>query len=224
MNEVFIPYKNKHSGETCFIFGTGPSLLKFWDSEYATKSLGSINIGVNEIIHYKIRMDYYFIGDAGDKTKGFNKNPEQYMSYKPNISKFFRSDRQVAQHIPQLPQNLPETLYYTTTGWSFHHPLYKNTPEPFCKDIASKMVDSGTIALEALQFALFAGFSTMYIVGCDCDYSGGTFNTNNHIDTGLKEFMLQGWRKIKKFIENEYPSVNIIVVNHVGMDLFNDKV
>ena len=221
MNEVFIPYKNKHDGETCFIFGTGPSLLKFAESEYATKSLGCINIGVNEIIHYKIRMDYYFIGDAGNKNKGFNKNPEKYISYKPTIAKFFRSNQQIAQHIPQLPQDIDGVLYYKTTGWSFNHPSYKNGTQQFSRDIVAQMVDSGTIILEALQFALYCGFGKIYLVGCDCDYSKGTFNTNSHVDHGLKNFMLNSWQKVKSFIDMEYPQVKITTINPVGMDLFN---
>ena len=173
-----------------------------------------------QIVDLKLNMDYYFIGDAGNAHKGFNSNPEAYIKYKPNIDKFFRSDKQVAKHIPQLPQDVQGVSYYKTSGWSFKHPLYKNLEQSFNKDISKQMVDSGSIILEVLQFALYCGFKNIYLVGCDCDYSKGTFNTSSHIDHTLKNFMLSGWAKIKNFIDKEYPEVNIITVNPVGMNLF----
>ena len=222
MNNAFIPYKNKHSGETCFVFGTGPSLIQFGSSKYADKVSNSVTIGANEIIHYNINMDYYFIGDAGNAHKGFNSNPEAYIKYKPNIDKFFRSDKQVAKHIPQLPQDVQGVSYYKTSGWSFKHPLYKNLAHKFNKDITKEILDCGSIILEALQFALYCGFKSIYLVGCDCDYSKGTFNTSNHIDHSLKNFMLSNWVKIKNFIDKEYPEVSIITINPVGMNLFGE--
>ena len=223
MNEIFRQYHNIHQHETCFLFGTGPSLSKFNTSDVKEYTEDSILIGVNEIIHYDIPMDYFFIGDAGNKTKGFNCRPTDYIEYKPNIAKFFRSNRQIAQHIPQLPQHVEGVDYYTTTGWTFRHPLYRNEPMDFNKDITTGLADSGTIILEALQFALYTGVSTIYLVGCDCDYSSGTFNTSSHIDHSLKAFMLQGWVKIKKFIDNVYPDIDVISINPVGLSEIFDK-
>lgn len=230
MNDIFIPYNNKHKDESCFIFGTGPSLTLFKDSKYFKEFKNGISIGVNEIVYYEIIMDYYFIGDPGNKHKGFNKNPQKYIDYQANIAKFFRSNKQVAQHIPQLPQNLNGVSYYTTTGWSFTHPKYRNKPKEFNKNIVDSMLDSGTIILEALQFALYCGFSKIHLVGCDCNYSNGTFKTSKNQPTHLsstnklENFMHERWVAIKDFIDAEYPQAKIITINPVGMDLFNDKI
>lgn len=218
INSIFLPYKNKYLNQKCVVFGTGPSLALY---KY-NKTDNSIKIGVNEIIHWDEVMDYYFIGDAGNKNQGFNSNPNIYINYQPTKCKFFRSNKQVARHIPQLPQNITDTTYYTTTDWSFYHKRYKNIPSDFSTQIHEKITDGGSIIFEAIQFVLYCGFTDIDIVGCDCDYKNGTFFTKKHIDLSLGEFFLSSWKKFKNFVDNNYPQVKINIINPVAMNLFNE--
>lgn len=216
MNKVFKKYQNSFLGQSCNVFGTGPSLVKY------KRNNAKINIGVNEIIYYDTIMDFYFLADAGNKTRGYKSDPAKYEAYSPTIDKFYRSAKSLCNH-PKLPSNLTGS-YYTT-----NHLLscYKSGKNPIMIDTFSEkihefIVDGGSIIFDAMQFALYCGFQTINLIGCDCDYKDGSFYADKSKCRGKN--MISGWSVMKKFIDNQYPEVNVITVNPVEMDLFNDKI
>jgi hypothetical protein len=217
LNEVFLPFKNKHVNEKCVVFGTGPSLKK-----YKNLNKDLIKIGCNEMVNYHEIMDYYFIGDVGNKKRGYTKEPEVYHNYKANVAKFIRHKSHVAQFLPKFPDNIPHATYYRTHHMAFKHPFVKKPPGPFGGDIVKCMADGGTIIFEALQFALYCGFSDIFIVGCDCNYTKGTFNSDRSksCDHGYTALMMRGWRLFKRHTDKNYKNVNIKIVNPVSLKLW----
>lgn len=214
MNNLFLPYKDKHLGQTCIIYGTGPTLKKF---EGVDESV--IHIGVNEIVKYRQVMDYYFIGDPGNKSRGFLSEPEVYNEYKPNLAKFCRHPRHVGWWIGKMPLGMKYTQYYLTNAIAFKRPDIKTSD--FSKDIVVQLTDGASIVFEAFQFALYSGFKKVFLVGMDCDYTKGTFNCGNKDNIGAENLMLEMWKKFKKFADREYNDVNIITINPKGMRYFD---
>lgn len=217
MNEIFKKYKDKHLNEECVILGTGPTLEKYEFKE------GCCHIGVNEIVNYKHKVDYYFIGDPGNKNRGYIKEPNIYNDYKPTITKFIRHPSHIVHWIPRLPIDIPYAEYYKTNNIAFNHPYLPNNCTDFSNDISINMVDGSSIVFEALQFALYSGFSRIYLVGMDCNYNKGTFNTQQTKNSDAESLMLQMWYKFKLFVDKYYKDVDIITINPVSMLYFKEE-
>ena len=70
----------------------------------------------------------------------------------------------------------------------------------------------------ALQFALYSGVKTIYLVGCDCE--GGNFKFNEYMVT-RNESLINHWKLVKKWIKFDYSDVKIKVINPRGLkDIF----
>ena len=65
-----------------------------------------------------------------------------------------------------------------------------------------------------LQFALYCGFKTIYIVGCDCIGSNFKFEEHQQI---RNQQLLDTWKIVKEWIKVKYPEVEIKVINPRGL-------
>lgn len=208
---TFKSYQNKHLGETCVILGTGPTLNEYFPIKNA------IHIGVNSGIFYKkIILDYYFMMDFGGKN-GFNNIKETIYNTPVNIQKFIATfhinknseftipDKYIKNHVKQF-----EIIKHTED-------IY---PPP--KDISNYCLGMPqTIIFSALQFALFSGFKKILLVGCDLgekpEHGNYLFKDHHHNYNSFKN----QWIIIKKWVQQEYPNVNIYNIEPVGLkDIF----
>lgn len=217
MINLYTKFKDAHKNQSAIVYGTGPSLAKYNNN---FDHLG-ITIGCNSIIYYKQIMDYYFIGDGGNKNRGFYSDIESYINYKPNIYKLIRTapaNHNTNQEYIPLPPNIPDSLYYCINGgepWKKRNNIYF---DPSLRTVA----DCGSIIFEILQFVLICGFSTIYIVGCDCtpvhgiDFHNTIDTVNNHYDT-----ICYSWYKFAIFIKEYFSHINIFWVNPVHLSYFN---
>lgn len=75
------------------------------------------------------------------------------------------------------------------------------------------------MAFPAIQFALWTNPKTIYLVGCDCSsghYDGSGSESN-------LEYLIEPWKKLKKFRDIWYPLTKIVSVNPVGLKgIFED--
>lgn len=203
-------FKNRHLNEEVIVFGSGPSLNNYNNS----LDDGKILIGTNEMVYYHKLMDYYFIGDAGDHHRGYLNNPKKYDSYQPKIQKFYRNIDKYGRLRPaEMPKNQDGVIYYDViqkTGYRFF-----DTIPPFS--------DALSITFEALQFALMCGFTTIYLIGHDCNYINGSFRMKHVGATPIQHApeILKSWKMFSKLIDNHYKHVKIINVNPVRMKLFH---
>ena len=79
----------------------------------------------------------------------------------------------------------------------------------------------GTSMFVAFQFALWTHPDKIFLVGCDCSsgHSALTGSCNNH-DFG---YLINPWKKAKKFADEYYPDIEITSINPVGLKgIFND--
>ena len=214
---TFSPYRNKHYRETAVLMGTGPSL-----EHYVPKhSEGIKYLGVNGIHKYdKITMSYYFCQD----WNSYGPNKEAVDNYTPTIAKFFGGD--IGQDIENI-QYHPLRHYKAARANPYYIILGENhegkNDLDFQTDITGYLGHGGSCMFTALQFALFAGFKRIEIVGCDItnpDYFYGDANKDIPWEAN-KNHHLIGWLKMKKFIRKNYSDVMVVSVNPVGLkDLF----
>ena len=213
--EYFSRYRNIHEGASAILFGNGPTLKQFNNKRENTSV---IRTGVNEIIFTDIEVDYFFLGDAGDKN--LTKDIQAYHEYFPKRQKFVSLD-------PRDFLNFQHFLNGGLVDKAIHYDCYVNRPggqyDPMVKDIASApMPRLGSISFEPLQLLLYTGVKKIFLVGHDCDYSYGTFTGGNvNLTNGGRSVkVLNSWQWAKSFMDREYPEGEVYSVNPVALELF----
>ena len=161
--DKILKYKNMHKGKRCFIVGTGPSLdinqLHLLKNEY-TFSMNSIILAFNQT---EWRPTYYVIQDP----RAYNIFKDKLLSY--NFEEVFIgiNHRYNGIKIKHKDKNFYKYCYY---------PLYLRADEniykiKFSDDCYKIVYDGTTVTYSILQLAMYMGFSEIYLLGIDCDYT-----------------------------------------------------
>ena len=219
--KAFTEYKDKHNGDHGVLFATGPSINKFSynviysDTGSSQEKDKLIKAGVNYILqHSNIAPDlhYYFFGD-GRKQKYLSQVPE----YTPKIAKFAHTlagGRSYGHnwHIsPKAAVSQYNAIPYEE-AW--------DGGTKFVKDIANEYIFGKCVSLRAIQFMLYTGLQRIYLVGCDATHGLGGERLQWFGDeetTGVRNESKPWWNNLRKFIDTEYPGVEVISVNPIGL-------
>jgi len=206
-------YKYEHYGQEAVVMGSGPSINGLSEKVLGLLLHDKITIGCNEIIHFPRRMDYYFIGDAGNKRRGYNSDPNKYKAYKATRQNFYRDPLYKAT-FRKIPKGLDGVYYPCLFNPSCLLPLAVEEIPP--------LYDCYSITFEMIQFAAYSGVQRIYLVGQDCDYTRGSFHTEtvppwviNHSNK-----ILESWTLMEKWLTQHYPHIQVINVNPVKMRRF----
>ena len=208
-NKYISPYYKKHSGETAVILGTGETLNHYKPMKNV------IHLGVNNIVEYeKINVDYYFIMDYSNTQTTFIQNKDKISKYNAKIQKFYgKSNAGWGRGIPDE--------YFNETIKPFE--IVKFTSDFYVPPIDLGKYCFGlpisTIFIP-IQFALYAGFKKIILVGCDCE--GPNFKHKSHVNLTTNVGLKQNFNYLKEFVKLVYPDVEIKVINPVGLKgIFN---
>lgn len=152
--------KNVHKDQRCFIVCTGPSLT-LGDVEKLEKE---ITFGVNSIVklYNKTiwRPTYYGIIDVNV----YNKIKNEDISFRKYafISDLFlkKVKKPTFTDFMVFPMDAFELLRKSNGDVHFSNDIYKI------------VYDVATVVYSMLQIAVYMGFKEIYLLGCDCDYSG----------------------------------------------------
>ena len=166
--------KDKHKGERCFIVCTGPS-LSITDLE---KLKNEYTFGMNNVFHLfdktLWRPTYYGIIDPSVFEKLCN---EPVFNELKNV---FIPDLFEKKH-----KKISFKQYYTfpMDYYELYWSKLVNRPVRFSDDISILVYDIATVAYSLLQIAVYMGFEEIYLLGCDCNYSG---EKQHFADYGIK--------------------------------------
>ena len=212
--ETFGRFKNVNAGKDVVLVASGPTLRDYKPVP------GAVHIGVNAAFKFdKVKMDYLFVQDVHgrrDLLEGIN-------AYAPEggCVKFYGIIDEWKMNtdytVPESDALLAGALRYRNARMS---------PMGMQLDITvGALMDCGTVALPALQFALWTNPRRLYLVGCDC--STGYFNCEGAGDPRLAkrhDSMMMGYRIFRKFAAKWYPATEIISINPVGLKgMFKDE-
>jgi len=152
--------KDIHKGERCFLIGTGPSLNKTDFSLIQDEVLFGVNRLYEGFDRFNIRCRYMALGDEqlfDDIYRHFlsldshlficSKAGRHFLKKEGYYKSFIKSDFDVIRSLGHLQP-----------GYSL--------------DISKGIGGSATIITESLQIIMYMGFKEVYLLGCDCDYSG----------------------------------------------------
>lgn len=163
-----VQFKNKHKGERCFIVATGPSLtiedIESIKNEFtfAVNSCFRVFERTDWRPSYYVITDQKFIQDMGDELEKNNHEiecafcGEEVQWNKEGIFRLNTSQRY---------QNLPSR--------GLLRKLINAFKDNFMSSDVSKGIISGhSVVFSVLQIAEYMGFSEIYLLGTDCNYSG----------------------------------------------------
>lgn len=212
----FSEFKGCHRGKTVAVIATGPSLNNY------TPVRNVPCIGVNSsFLKEGIHLDYYFLGHY---------IPEWIEQMKDcTFVKFFERNEWICQNNPRhfFPEYVVEE----------HRARRYFACEPICEfytDITSyPLMGMHTIALHALQFAVFTRPKRILLVGCECSYDGQYKHFSDTLQpapNGDAVFVertvltwVKGYKMMRDIIERFYPDTEIISINPVGLKgMFHD--
>ena len=215
---TFSKYKNIHDGGYIVLLASGPTIKKYTPIENA------INIAVNGSFNFdKIDFDYYFTADyAAIKKEVIHKIP---------LAKNLRKAKKFYGIFTPCPASMiiPEEFAIRDEAeryYSFSSCFDANgqTMIPyidFALDLSSDfLINHGTVAHDAFQFALYTHPAKIYLVGCDCTANGHFYtNSDKQLDCTDDDMqvLILGWKKLAEFAKIHYPSTEVISVNPVGL-------
>lgn len=153
-------FKNIHEGKRCFIIGTGPSLNKTNLGLLKNEICFGVNTLYRGLESFGINPQYWAIGD----------------------------DTIIQKHSRNILQNIETTLFSCSPGGNrlkkkdgdkckevYNMPLlgHMTSNDAFSSDVSKGTFNGRTVIIDVcLQVAYYMGFSKVYLVGCDSDYSG----------------------------------------------------
>lgn len=174
-------FKNIHQGKRCFVLGNGPSLSP--DDLTLMQENGEITFGVNRVFnifdktdwrpYYYVSEDELIIGDIQDTVISLQAK-----------GKF-------------IPINLKWYHNISIDGANYFKLNYReeNAYRHFFSTDASRQVDcTGTVTITCIQLAFYMGFSEIYLVGVDHNFSKVIDEHKNVIiDETVKDYFCEDY-------------------------------
>lgn len=162
-------YKEKHAGQICFVIGNGPSLSA--KDLQALHEKGIPSFGTNRIYKIFDQTDWrptYYISEDANVLRGVQKEASALSAG----AKF-------------IPVNLKWYEDITVAEASYFWMDYQSyCPETFnlSLDIPHSVRCRGTVTTTCIQFAIYMGFSEIYLLGVDHNFSKMVDKNGNVIE------------------------------------------
>jgi hypothetical protein len=200
-NNKLIPFKDKHKGEKCCIVATGPS-LKVSDLDMLKENnikCISMNRIYNLFERTSWRPDYYVIEDKKMIEDLANEIANLDLKYKfvnGGVNKYW-------------------ALEQSKSSVAFKMVMQDCLSEKvgFSKELERFIYNGYTVTYVCLQLAMYMGFSDIYLLGVDFNYSSDVYSESNHFEGYQKHYkdirlnavmperMLNAYKKAKKVAE-----------------------
>lgn len=165
-NQQILQFKNKYQGKRCFIVATGPS-LKMEDLKLL-RAKKEYCFGMNKIFYLfdKVdwRPDFYFVSD-----------PEIMRDYVEEIDKCLANYKFAIDLADSFWKSRHDDIIK-------YHGVYGGTGEDiFCEELEKGVSANYTVTYVCMQFAIYMGFTEIYLIGADHSYNGQINDSKNHV-------------------------------------------
>lgn len=159
--EGMLKMKNKHVGERCFVVATGPSLTIDDLNKLKNEITFSVNTIYKTFCHTDWRPTYFVMQDPivyGEKNK-------------EGIDNTKCEQRFIADWVEQAYKD-GDILFPVEVKDNFRLQYMTEKKQAFSNDCYKVVHASCSVVYSVLQIAVYMGFKEIYILGCDCDYTG----------------------------------------------------
>lgn len=175
-------FKDMYKGKRCFIVATGPS-LKISDLDLLYKN-HEYCFGVNRIYlsyeHTKWRPNFLVVSDNNcllTYDKELIRSEADYKFFSAIAEEFWVNNSLLIKDHSEIYKFNARMEFFEIEG-----------PE-FSSDIVQGTFEGCTVVYQCLQIAAYMGFSKIYLIGTDCNYSLNDKSDNNHFVKGyLKDY------------------------------------
>lgn len=160
--------KGLHKGKRCFIIGNGPSLCN--DDLRRLQERGEYTFACNSLIKLFNEIPFH-------PTYYFAQDNKIILDNKAEIDKW-QGTRFIKAHYASR---------YHLKGVTYYSILFPQKPMGFSTDISTVVYSGQTVTYSMIQFAAYMGFSEIYLIGVDCNYSAGnsTITADSYFDKRL---------------------------------------
>lgn len=162
-NHKLKKFRDIHKGQRCFIIGTGPSLNKTNLNLIKDEIIFGVNTLYRGLSNFGISCDYYAITDDLVWQKHFKEilGLETILFIGTDAVKVYLSNvgfyKKFQKNNPFIVRDIGEM----------------QSPDCFSKDLSRGSYWGSTVIIDiCLQAAYYMGFKEVYLLGCDCDYTG----------------------------------------------------
>ncbi len=190
-----IELKNKHTGQRCFILGTGPSIAK----QDLTLLKDEVVIGVSGLFNHKdidiIQPDYYVLAPVFSYHLKYNKK-ETYIHWLQSMDKVLSDTVIMILHIGDKEYIDTHNIFSNKKIYWNNYSLWDGAN--INKIELSNLPDIYSVSETALSVGLYLGFEKIYMLGFDHDWFDGLhvyFDTEKY----NKYFEISGEESAKKF-------------------------
>lgn len=164
-NKKIENYRNKYGGKRCFIVATGPS-VKTEDLDRLAK---------NQEFCFSMNKIFY----GFDKTSW---RPNVYVGEDANLLKYY--GKAIKEHISGL-KFLADTyqngIDYGESAYTFHMSYPEKADRPgYGEDFSYGYVSGYSVVFACIYLAIYMGFTRLYIIGADMNYSHDMSSSENH--------------------------------------------
>ena len=176
--EKLCSFAGEHKDERCFIVCTGPSLTV--DDVEALK--GEYTFALNSITKIFQRTDWrptYYVIEDMDVYLSLE---DELLSAK--LENCFASDLLIDMLKPKV-----DFIAYPFDRLNHSIMRYRPSMKPhmaFSGNAYAIVYGAFTVVYSVLQLAKYMGFTKIYLIGCDCDYSGEKKHFEDYDCTGKK--------------------------------------
>lgn len=150
--------KDNHKNEKCFLVATGPSLNKTNLSLIQNEIIFGVNTLYKGLNRFDIKPSYYVVGDPII----FNAHAHHLLNLRTILFLGGYAGRRFLED---------DSLKSRNENIILLHPLFEEAGW-FSMDIRQGVFYGGSVVFLALQIIFYLGFKEVYLLGCDCDYSG----------------------------------------------------
>jgi hypothetical protein len=223
--KTFVKYRNINKKREIVIMGAGPTLKYYEPVE------NCINIGTNGTVLYdNVKLDYLFVQDVNAMNRYekeiVNYDCKKFMSFWGSfiwtLPLKYKNIQNMEEYCSYSVGHISSTLYNFNGDYASH-----SIPLDICN---APLSDFNSVIFPAVQFALWTYPKRIYVVGCDCSYTGKYGDGGVHFNDSKEQAvvpvdeLLQGWYKIKEFQQIYYPDIEMISINPVFLKgLFKDE-
>lgn len=181
MGRQLLKYKNIHQGESCFIIGNGPS-LRAEDLQKLHEN-GIVSFGTNRINNVFAQTEW---------------RPTYYAS----------EDITILHDIQQTVEKIPAKAKFIPINLKWYEDINIDSATYFYMDYVGAYSDTfgislnvphgircrGTVTMTCIQLAIHMGFSEIYLLGVDHNYSRYTDeNGNIVVDPTVKDYFCDNY-------------------------------
>ena len=159
--------KNKYKGQRCFIVANGPS-LRISDLE-RFRNRNEITFGMNRIYVLYDRTEW---------------RPTFYVTQDPTVIRACHTEMKQQTKYSVVFAKVPGEPQYDIPGAININLDYRNADRHiaplFSEGKECLFADGKTVTYTALQLAVYMGFTAIYLVGADCNYSKDNESISSH--------------------------------------------